>query len=150
MPHTIRTRQRLHTSPAANKLRKVHTFRADGYLAQLMGELDRAAISLRLAQTREEVGLKQPEMAELLSVHFRSIQNYESPRMHVIPFDRLDEWARITGRTKEWLLHGDDPIVMADDRLSAIEDELRLVRAELAALRALLEDDPPVPHAASA
>jgi transcriptional regulator with XRE-family HTH domain len=149
MPHTIRTRQRLHTSPAAKNLRNMRTFRADGYLAQLMGELDRAAISLRLAQARDEAGFTQPEMAELLIVHFRSIQNYESPKKHVLPFDRLDEWAKITGRTKEWLLHGDDPIVMGDDRLEAIEEELRRITSELAALRRLLKEyigssEPPV------
>ena len=103
----------------------MRTFRTDGYLAQLMGELDRAAISVRLGQSRDEAGLTQPEMGELLSVHFRTVQNYESPKEHVVPFDRLDEWARITGRPKEWLLHGDDPVVLGDDRLGAIERELQ-------------------------
>lgn len=139
MTHTLRTRQVPHTNPAAKSPRKLRTFTSDGYLTQLMAELDRAAISRRLAQSREDVGLTQPEMAELLVVHFRSVQNYESPKRLVVPFDRLEEWARITGRTKEWLLHGDEPIVMADDRLAVIEGELRRVASELSALRALLE-----------
>jgi transcriptional regulator with XRE-family HTH domain len=93
-----------------------------------MGELDRAAISLRLARAREEAGFTQAEMAELLTVHFRSIQNYESPKQHVVPFDRLNEWAHLTGRPKEWFLYGDEPSVAADDRLQAIEEELRALR----------------------
>jgi transcriptional regulator with XRE-family HTH domain len=104
-----------------------------------MAELDRAAISVRLRQARDDVGLTRPEMAELLTVHFRSIENYESPQKHVIPFDRLDEWAQITGRTKEWLLHGDEPRVMADDRLGMIEERLERVVAELQALREVVE-----------
>ena len=107
-----------------------------------MGELDRAAISVRLAQARAEVGLSQVEMAELLSVHFRSIQNYESPRMHAIPFDRLDRWAQISGRPKEWLLHGDEPRIVADDRLEAIEEELRRISVGLERLEDLLRNQP--------
>lgn len=124
------------------RTRKVRTFRRDGYLAQLMGELDRAAIGLRLRQAREEAGLSRPEMAELLTVHWRTIQNYESPKEHVVPFDRLDEWARITGRPKEWLLHGDDPVVLGDDRLGAIEHELAEINTRLDRLEKLLQARP--------
>jgi transcriptional regulator with XRE-family HTH domain len=120
--------------------RKLRTFHSDAYLAQLMGELDRAAISVRLAQARAEVALSQSEMAELLTVHLRSVQNYESPKVNVIPFDRLEQWAQITGRTKEWLLHGDQPRIVADDRLEAIEEELRRVTAGLDRLEEILHD----------
>lgn len=75
-----------------------------------MAELDRAQISARLAASREEAGLTQAEMAELLQVHFRSVQNWESPKVETVPWDRIDEWARATGRTKDWLLHGHDQI----------------------------------------
>jgi transcriptional regulator with XRE-family HTH domain len=118
----------------------VRRFADDGYLAQLMGEIDRAAISVRLAQARAEVGLTQSEMAELLTVHLRSIQNYESPKMRVVPFDRLEQWAQLTGRTKEWLLHGDEPLVVADDRLAAIEEELRGIRSQLEWLGNLIRE----------
>jgi transcriptional regulator with XRE-family HTH domain len=118
----------------------MRTFRSDGYLAQLMGELDRAAISLRLAQARAEVALTQSEMAELLTAHLRSIQNYESPKKHVIPFDRLEQWAQITGRTKEWLLHGDQPRIVADDRLQAIEERLERLEAGLLRVEQILRE----------
>jgi transcriptional regulator with XRE-family HTH domain len=136
----MRTRQGSHTDRTSKVSRKLHSFRGDGYLAQLMGELDRAAISVRLAQAREEVGLTQVELAELLQVHFRSVQNYESPRERRIPFDLLDRWAQVTGRPKEWLLHGDEPRIVADDRLQAIEDELARVTAGLERLELLLRE----------
>jgi transcriptional regulator with XRE-family HTH domain len=104
-----------------------------------MAELDRAAISRRLRIARDEVGLSRVEMAELLVLHWRTIENYESPKHRVVPFDRLEEWARITGRTKEWLLHGDEPMVSADDRLSAIEETLERVVVQLQALQDLIE-----------
>lgn len=109
-------------------------------MSQLMSEIDRAAISLRLAQARAEVGLTQSEMAELLTAHLRSIQNYESPKVHVIPFDRLEQWGQITGRTKEWLLHGDAPQIVADDRLAALEEQLTGVREQLKWIEGLLRE----------
>lgn len=105
-----------------------------------MAELDRAAISVRLAESREQAGLTQEEMAEVLQrngtpLHWRTVQNYESPKIDRVPWDLLDQWARITGTTKEWLLHGDVEDV---DHLVAIEAELRDVRAELVAVRETL------------
>ena len=114
--------------------RKERTLRSDGHVAQLMAELDRATISDRLGRAREEAGLTQTEMAELLSVHWRTVQNYESPKENVVPFDLLDEWARITGRPKEWLLHGSEAVVAADDRLDAIEERLGRIEEQLARL----------------
>lgn len=92
---------------SATTTRKAHTFSSGSYLERLMGELDRASIALRLAEARERAGLTQEELGDLLHVHWRTIQNYESPRIDRIPWDRLDEWGRITDTTKEWLLHGD-------------------------------------------
>jgi predicted XRE-type DNA-binding protein len=80
-----------------------------GYLHSLMAELDRAAISLRLGESLKTAGITQQEMADLLHVHKRSVEDYTSPRITTIPFDRLDEWARLAGTSKEWLLHGDQP-----------------------------------------
>jgi transcriptional regulator with XRE-family HTH domain len=140
MVHTVRTRQGSHTDRTSKVSRKLHSFRGDGYLAQLMGELDRAAISVRLAQAREEVGLTQVELAELLQVHFRSVQNYESPRERRIPFDLLDRWAQVTGRPKEWLLHGDEPRIVADDRLQAIEERLERLEAGLLRVEEILRE----------
>lgn len=88
-----------------------------------MAELDRAAISVRLQQARVEAGLTQPELGEALSepLHWRTIQNYERPSLPRIPWGILDEWARITGTTKEWLLHGDEAPLLGVQRLERME-----------------------------
>jgi transcriptional regulator with XRE-family HTH domain len=136
----LHARKAQRTSPAARNRRKLHTLSSNGYLAHLMGEIDRAAISIRLAQSRQEVALTQSEMAELLTVHLRSIQNYESPKVRAIPFDQLEQWGQITGRNKEWLLHGDEPLIVADDRLAAIEQELRRIGERLGWIEDLVRD----------
>ncbi len=117
---------------SATKTRKDRTFRSSSYLEALMAELDRAAISGRLAQARKEAGLTQDEMGDALSVHFRTIQNWESLKDSRVPWDRLEEIARLAGRTKDWLLHGDpeqvsDPAV--DERLDRIETLLETLVA---------------------
>src|SRR6266516_1002567 len=98
MPHREGTVKGRHREASATTSRKVRTFRSGSYLEGLMAELDRASISIRVGQAREEAGLTQPDIAELLElkVHFRTVQDWESPKKHVVPFDRLDEWARLT------------------------------------------------------
>ena len=92
-----------------------------------MAELDRAAISLRIAEARDKrAGLTQPEIAEILSVHWRTIQDWESPKNSTVPWDRLGEIAEATGVTKEWLLHGEREPTSRDggelaERLEALE-----------------------------
>jgi hypothetical protein len=36
-----------------------------------------------------------------------------------VPFKRLGQIAELTGQTKEWFLHGEEPVT--DDRLEALE-----------------------------
>ncbi|HVM69979.1 MAG TPA: hypothetical protein VM204_09135 [Gaiellaceae bacterium] len=81
-----------------------------------MGELDRASICARIAQARTEAGLSQPELGEAMEppVHWRTIQTWESVKAPRVPWARLDEVARITGKTKEWLLHGADAPAAAE------------------------------------
>jgi hypothetical protein len=69
------------------------------YLLDLMAELDRASISLRLGQTLKEAGLTQPEMADLLRVHKSAIEQFVSQKVKTSPFDRLEEWDQVTGTT---------------------------------------------------
>lgn len=128
---------------SATKSRKVHTFSSGSYLERLMGELDRASIALRLAEARERAGLTQEELGDLLHVHWRTIQNYESPRIDRIPWDRLDEWGRITDTTKEWLLHGDPTAEATQDEgvtLAAVLAQLQELQATQARLEAMLSD----------
>lgn len=102
------------------------------YLAKLLEDMDRAAISTRLQTSRKEAGVTQNEMAEILSVHVRSIQDYEDPKKKTVPFDQLDVWAAATGVTKTWLLQGDEAV--ESDRLANLEARLESVAGEIALL----------------
>jgi DNA-binding transcriptional regulator YiaG len=97
---------------SATRTNGARTFSSSRYLAKLMAELDRAAICARIAEARETAGLTQPELAEVLEppVHWRTVQTWESLKDPRVPWDRLDEIARVTGRTKEWLLHGEETV----------------------------------------
>jgi transcriptional regulator with XRE-family HTH domain len=133
------TRQVGHPDHAATSSRTLRTLRSnDRVAAALMPELDRVAISRRLGQARKQAGLTQHEMADAMQLHFRSVQNYESWKDDRVPFARLDEWAKITGTTKEWLLHGHEPLLTSAERLDAIEDELRRLTDEIEKISELL------------
>jgi DNA-binding transcriptional regulator YiaG len=137
---------------SATKTRNERTFTSRAYLERLMGELDRAAICQRIGQAREEAGLTQPELADLLQppVHWRTIQTWESVRSPRVPWDRLDEIARITGRSRDWLLHGDETVsATAVERLEAAAEVLAAEVARLAAIADRLEGQAP-PQAAAA
>lgn len=106
-----------------------------------MGELDRAAISVRLQQTRVEAGLSQAEIADLLGVHWRTVQDWESPKKAVVPFDRLGEWAAIVKVTREWLLHGDTEVTQPDAILQALREQQAELRRRFDELEQLVRAD---------
>src|SRR5947209_1713973 len=86
---------------------RVRTFGSGPYLEKLMAELDRAAISARIKQARREAGLSQRELADLLHGHWRTVQEWENVKNPNVPWDRLEDIARATGRDRNWLLHDD-------------------------------------------
>lgn len=71
-------------------------------------------ICARIKQARIEAGLTQEDMAGLLNVTGRAIQNYESRR---VPFRRLEEIAKLTAVSQEWLLRGDTRSQEVDSEL---------------------------------
>jgi transcriptional regulator with XRE-family HTH domain len=71
-----------------------------------MAELQREEIVKRIRQARLEAGLTQPELADLLEVRLRTYQNYEYDR---VPWGLMNQIAKATGKTTEWLLHGEPP-----------------------------------------
>jgi transcriptional regulator with XRE-family HTH domain len=126
-----------HRNTAATKRRDPRKFRqGDDLVAALMAELDKARISERLQTSRVQAGLRQHEMAELMHVHKRSIENWESQKDPTVPYDRLDEWARATNTRKEWLLHGDNMIPSED--VSILRAELEAMKSQLASIEQLL------------
>jgi transcriptional regulator with XRE-family HTH domain len=120
----------------ATTSRKVHTFRGGEYVAALMAELSRAGIAQRIATAREQAGLTQPELAEVMHVHYRTVQDWESPKKQATPWDRLDELAAVTGVRKEWLLHGELEEAVPDAatlhrRLSDLEGAVEQTREDV-------------------
>src|ERR1043166_2728280 len=85
MAHKEHTSQEWHRKHPATKSRTERRFSSSRYLEELLAEVDRAAISLRLQESRELAGLTQAEMAEILHVHLNTVQNWESPRKRTIP-----------------------------------------------------------------
>lgn len=101
-----------------------------------MAELQREEIVARIKQARKESGLTQEELADLLDVIPRTYQNYESTR---VPWGFINQIAKATGKTPEWLLHGDPkptPDLMGSlsgnrAQLDRIETMLRDIAAAL-------------------
>ena len=111
---------------AATNLRNTHRFVGGAYVANLMAELSRVAITQRIQRAREESGLKQHELAEAMSVHPRTVQNWESEATPIVPWDRLDELAGLLGVTKQWLIHGDAE--ESSDELTEVLGGVRLLQ----------------------
>ena len=133
----------------------------------LLNVFEPQEIGARIQQAREKAGLRQEDLADLIDVATRTVQNYEAGDTK--PFAKLKLIAEATGTPVEWLLHGDpeDGVVAGLDadelrgrfeglayivreQAAGITEEIRrlprpeapdsdLVLAELAALRAEVE-----------
>ena len=117
----------------ATETPKLRTFHAGDLVATLMAELSRVGIAQRIATARKQAGLDQHELADLMHVHWRTVQNWESQKKHGTPWDRLDEIAAATGVTRNWLLHGEDEAAVPDAQsiLRRLEElELTVARAD--------------------
>jgi transcriptional regulator with XRE-family HTH domain len=110
----------------------------------LMAEIEEREIAGRIKKAREQAGLRQHQLAARLAVQPRTYQNYESETKPRIPWDRLNEIAKITGRPSEWLVYGEvlDGQSTSQDQLDRIEDMLELV---LSLLRETGEVEPALP-----
>lgn len=86
-------------------------------------------VSERIVLARKEAGLTQVELAELIDVSQRSMQGYENAE--VIPYRKMRDIARVLNKPVEWLLHGDEAVVPAEQRLEAIERQLQEVLKRL-------------------
>lgn len=73
-------------------------------LERRLTELERVQISERIKEARVQAGLTQEELADLLHVRSRTVANYEAGR---VPWRLLGQIAEATGKSQEWLLHGD-------------------------------------------
>jgi transcriptional regulator with XRE-family HTH domain len=62
-------------------------------------------VGQRILAARNEQGMRQIDLAELVQVSDRSIQAYENDE--VVPYRKMQEIAAILGVSVAWLLHGD-------------------------------------------
>jgi transcriptional regulator with XRE-family HTH domain len=63
-------------------------------------------IGARIAQARTEAGMTQPDLAEVLGLGLRQVQNLEAGVSK--PYKHLKEIAETTNRPFAWFLHGDE------------------------------------------
>ena len=85
----------------------------------------RREIGKRIILARNELGMKQVELAELLGVAERTMQAYESGE--VVPYRRLRELERVLNRPMAWFLHGDAAEEKRDVQLDEIRAEAHRV-----------------------
>lgn len=90
--------------------------------------MDADAISRRLREARRESGLTQQQLADLLEVHVRTIENYERGQIN---YRVVGSLAAAVGRRVEWLLHGDQ----AGEPVPATLEPISELRAEVAEIR---------------
>jgi transcriptional regulator with XRE-family HTH domain len=116
----------------------------------LVQQLAAKEIGARIAQARNEAGgMTQPELADLLDLSLRQVQNIEAGT--TIPykyFRRLEEI--FPDRPLGWFLHGDEATRPGagevDERLDGIEERLGrvedLARDVLSEIQQLRDDQP--------
>lgn len=80
---------------------------------------ERRLIGSRITAARRESGLTQREIAELLGVTIRTIQNYESGA--VIPYRHLRRIEAITHRRSGWILEGNQANDALVDTIAALQ-----------------------------
>lgn len=89
------------------------------------------AIGERIAKARGLAGLRQEDLADLLNVGTRTVQNYEAGSTSAHKHLRLI--AELTNVRLPWLLHGDEPAQgdRDDDRLTALQTQVSEIREML-------------------
>ena len=75
-------------------------------------------IGARILQARRESGLTQRELAELLGITARSVQNYEAGR--IVPWRHISHIETITRKRPGWLLREEDGAGALDATISQL------------------------------
>lgn len=119
----------------------------------LMARLDLALVGQRIREARRGLDLTQDDLAEIVGVHKRTIENWE--RGQTKPFDRIDDLAEGLGVSIVWLLHGIDPSTPPAEggrtqileqgrenaeRIDAMAEAVAQLREDISAVLRLLED----------
>jgi transcriptional regulator with XRE-family HTH domain len=72
----------------------------------LLNVFEPEEIGARIKDARERAGLRQEDLADLIGMSTRQVQNYEAGMSK--QYSKLKGIAEATGATVEWLLHGDE------------------------------------------
>jgi transcriptional regulator with XRE-family HTH domain len=101
----------------------------------LLNVFEPEEIGARIQQAREKAGLRQEDLADLIGMSTRQVQNYEAGESK--PFAKLRAIAAATSTTVEWLLHGDEVKEASDAevvaRLGKVEEQLQEILRRLPA-----------------
>lgn len=115
-----------HNTPVFTEGHKRVTLPVRDYLANLMEQVNRAEISRRIGQAREDSGITQRQLADLMGVHVNTVQNWCSPKKAIVPYDRLGELAEALGTTRYWLMYGErEPAAAEKEALAEIAETQR-------------------------
>lgn len=117
----------------------------------LMRQFEQQEIGARIAQARHEAGgMTQEELAELLNVSKRSVQDYEAGA--TVPWKHFQVLEQAFKKPLSWFLHGESEeelprglqgeLADATDGLAAVVSRLESIAGRLEVLPALQEQAP--------
>jgi DNA-binding XRE family transcriptional regulator len=123
------------------------TTSAERLTLDLMTRLQTAQVAGRMRSARIEAGLTQEQMAELIGVHKRVIENVENNRLVKGPYQYINAWSDVSNWSVRRLLHGEamqpgeDEDGLADLRLyvERLAEELGEMGQAVARIEALLQ-----------
>lgn len=96
--------------------------------------IEEEAVRARIRQARDEQGLTQANLADLMDVSKSTVEKWENS--HLPPYRKIPRLAKVLNKTEDWILYGDE--VVSPSEAAAIRDEMRGIRSELAEVRQLL------------
>ena len=87
-----------------------------GLAAQTVGQ--------RIIAARNELGMRQIDLVELVGVSERSIQAYENDE--VVPYRKMNDLSRVLGKSVPWLLYGekDEQVQVPGEKIIALLEEV--------------------------
>jgi transcriptional regulator with XRE-family HTH domain len=107
----------------------------------LLNVFEPEEIGDRIKQARERAGLRQEDLADLIGMSTRQVQNYEAGDSK--QYAKLKAIAGATGTSVEWLLRGepveDDEVTSSE--VAALGAQLEAVRAGVERVESLLRGD---------
>lgn len=97
-------------------------------------------VGQRIKLKREEKGLSQKELANLIGYESKSAVSYIESDKREVPFDKLSEIAKVLDVSPNWLLGwSEEPVFIQTDLSITVEQLKNLDRDQLARVRKYIE-----------